>query len=140
MISGCNSTLSLSGCGGDNFTCWVTPCPAVATRPRLTELHSVTGDLSLCNLPENVHCCHSGNNGCTFQSISLADNENTVLALRGVAVGTAGNIVAVALLGMAVTPRETVVDRTLELRNEMTGLVGHTALALDSPVVDMVVV
>lgn len=112
----------------------------MATRPRLTELHSVTGDLSLCNLPKNVHCCHSGNNGCTFQSISLADNENTVLALRGVAVGTAGNIVAVALLGMAVTPRETVVDRTLELRNEMTGLVGHTALALDSPVVDMVVV
>ncbi len=55
-------------------------------------------------------------------------------------VGKAGNIVAVVLLGIAVTLRETVADRTLELHNEMTELVGHTALALDSPVVDMVVV
>lgn len=142
MISGCNSTLLIhcSGCGGNNFTCWVTPCPAVATRPRLTELYSVTGSLSLCNLPENAHCCHSGNNGCTILSISLADNENTVLALRGVSVGKAGNIEAVVLLDIAVTLCEMVADRTLELHNEMTELVGHTALALDSPVVDMVVV
>lgn len=115
MISGCNPILSICCCGfgGDNFTFRVTPCPAVATRSRLTELYSVTRYLTLCNLPKNVHCCHNGSNGCTAPSIPLADNENTVLALRGVAVCTTGNVVAVALLGMAVTLRETVVDRTL---------------------------
>lgn len=112
----------------------------MATRPRLTELYCVTRYLSFCNPPGRDHCCHSGNNGCTAQWILLADNENTVLPLRGVAVGMAGNIGAAALLGMAVTLRETVVDRTPELHNEMTGMAGHTVLALDSPVIDMVVV
>ncbi len=80
---------------------------------RLTELYSVTGALSLCNLQKMLIAATAGNNGCTIPSISLADNENTVLALRGVFVGKAGNIVAVVLLGIAVTLRETVADRTL---------------------------
>lgn len=40
---------------------------------------------------------------------------------------------------MAVTLHETVVDGTLELCNETIRLVGHTVLALDSYVVDAVV-